>query len=163
MKFYNMGRREERLCLLHFAGSSRRGTAGPTCATPPTPWAPTSRACSSHQLTDTPPLSQLQVPSPSSKINIHNVTPHVQQAITGHHLSIGRPLNEIGQPVQKRRCTAKTQYLKFETNIHRKGIARPTSQFPHSCVCERFYIFPRLICLFCCRKVCGPILGLGIY
>ncbi len=22
------------------------------------------------------------------------------------------------------------------------------------------YIFPRLVCLFCCRKVCGPILGI---
>ncbi len=30
--------------------------------------------------------------------------------------------------------TAKTQYRKFEGNIPRKGI----SQFPHSCVCERF-------------------------
>jgi hypothetical protein len=36
-------------------------------------------------------------------------------------------------------CTAKTQYRKFETNISRKGIARPQSQFQHSCVCcERF-------------------------
>jgi hypothetical protein len=35
-------------------------------------------------------------------------------------------------------CTAKTQYQKFKTNIPRKGIARPQSQFPHSCVCERF-------------------------
>ncbi len=35
-------------------------------------------------------------------------------------------------------CTAKTQYRKFEINIPRKGIARPQSQFPHSCVCERF-------------------------
>ncbi len=34
--------------------------------------------------------------------------------------------------------TAKTQYRKFETNIPRKGIARPQSQFTHSCVCERF-------------------------
>ncbi len=32
----------------------------------------------------------------------------------------------------------KTQYRKFETNIPSKGIARPQSQFPHSCVCERF-------------------------
>jgi hypothetical protein len=30
--------------------------------------------------------------------------------------------------------TAKTQYRKFETNIPRKGIARP--QFRHSCVCD---------------------------
>ncbi len=28
-------------------------------------------------------------------------------------------------------CTANTQYRKFETNIPRKGIARPQSQFPH--------------------------------
>ncbi len=34
--------------------------------------------------------------------------------------------------------TAKTQYRKFETNIHRKRIAWPQSQFPHSCVCKRF-------------------------
>jgi hypothetical protein len=34
--------------------------------------------------------------------------------------------------------TAKTQHRKFETNISRKEIARPQSQFPHSCVCERF-------------------------
>jgi hypothetical protein len=33
---------------------------------------------------------------------------------------------------------AKTQYQKFETNIPRKGIARPQFQFPHSSVCERF-------------------------
>jgi hypothetical protein len=47
-------------------------------------------------------------------------------------------------PTLKKRCpyrrTAKTQY--------RKGIARGQSQFPHSCVCERFI----LVCLFCCRK-----------
>ena len=34
--------------------------------------------------------------------------------------------------------TAKTQYQKFETNIPRKGIARPQSQFPHSCDYERY-------------------------
>ncbi len=34
--------------------------------------------------------------------------------------------------------TAKSQCRKFEKNIHRKGIARPQSQFPYSCVCERF-------------------------
>ncbi len=37
--------------------------------------------------------------------------------------------------------TAKTQYRKFKTNIPRKGIAQPQSQFPHSCVCERFIYF----------------------
>jgi hypothetical protein len=34
--------------------------------------------------------------------------------------------------------TAKTQYRKVKTNIPRKGIERPQSQFPQSCVCERF-------------------------
>jgi hypothetical protein len=28
--------------------------------------------------------------------------------------------------------------VKFETNISRKGIVRGKSQFPYSCVCERF-------------------------
>ncbi len=42
---------------------------------------------------------------------------------------------------------------KIRNKFPRKGIARPPSQFPHSCVCERFIcIFPQSICLFCCRK-----------
>ncbi len=36
-------------------------------------------------------------------------------------------------------CTAKTGYQKFDTTIPRKGIALPQSQFPHSCVYERFH------------------------
>ncbi len=51
---------------------------------------------------------------------------------------------------------AKTQYRKFETNIPRKGIARPQSQFPHSCVWERFIYSHKSVCLFCCRKICRP-------
>ncbi len=35
-------------------------------------------------------------------------------------------------------CTAKNQHWKLETNIPRKGIVWPQSQFPRSCVCERF-------------------------
>jgi hypothetical protein len=35
--------------------------------------------------------------------------------------------------------TAKTKYRKFETKISRKGFARPQSQFPHLCDCERFF------------------------
>ncbi len=34
--------------------------------------------------------------------------------------------------------TAKNQYRKSETNIPRQEIARPQSQFLHSCVCGRF-------------------------
>ncbi len=36
------------------------------------------------------------------------------------------------------RTHSETQYRKFETNTPRKGIVQPQSQFPHSCVCERF-------------------------
>ncbi len=42
--------------------------------------------------------------------------------------------------------TAQTKYRNFETNIPRKGISGPQSQFPHSCV------FPPSVCLFCWRK-----------
>jgi hypothetical protein len=55
--------------------------------------------------------------------------------------------------------TAMTQYRKFETNIPRKGIARPQPQFPHSCVCDRF-IFSQDRSAVCCRKICGQILGI---
>jgi hypothetical protein len=49
--------------------------------------------------------------------------------------------------------TAKTKCRKFETNIPRKRISGPQSQFPHSCVSERIiYVFPRWVCLFCWRK-----------
>ncbi len=35
------------------------------------------------------------------------------------------------------------------------------SQFLHSYICERFiYIFPGPFCLFCCREICGLILGI---
>ncbi len=34
-----------------------------------------------------------------------------------------------------------TLQRKFETDIPRKGIARPQSQFPHSCVCQRIIYF----------------------
>ncbi len=57
--------------------------------------------------------------------------------------------------------TAKTKCRKFETNIPRKGISGPQSQFPHSCVCER------IICshdwaAFSAggNTVFGPILGI---
>jgi hypothetical protein len=51
------------------------------------------------------------------------------------------------------------QCRKLETNIPRKGIVWPQSQFPHSCVCKRFIYSPDRSA-YCCRKVCGPILGI---
>jgi hypothetical protein len=50
----------------------------------------------------------------------------------------------------QRHYTAK--YQKFETNISRKGIARPQSQFSPFICLWAINIFPRSICLFCCRK-----------
>jgi hypothetical protein len=51
-----------------------------------------------------------------------------------------------------------TQYRKFETNIPRKGIARPQSQFPHSCVCERFIYSHDRSAYSAAGYICGPIL-----
>ncbi len=47
--------------------------------------------------------------------------------------------------------TTKTQYRKFETNIPRKGIVWPRSQFTFMCLWQ-IYIFPQSVCLFCCWK-----------
>ncbi len=49
---------------------------------------------------------------------------------------------------------------KFETNIPRKGIARPQSQFLHFMWLLEIYILPQSVCLFCWRKIGGPILGI---
>ncbi len=57
--------------------------------------------------------------------------------------------------------TAKNQYRKLETNIPRKGISRPMSQFPQSCVCERFiYSIPTIDLSIILQDICGPILGI---
>ncbi len=48
--------------------------------------------------------------------------------------------------------TGKTKCRKFETNIPRKGISGPQSQFPHILCLWASYIFPRWVCLFCWRK-----------
>ncbi len=58
--------------------------------------------------------------------------------------------------------TAKTQYRKFETNIPRKGTARPQSHpIPTFMILWAIYIFLWSVCLFCCRKIGGP--NVGIY
>ncbi len=55
-----------------------------------------------------------------------------------------------------------TQYRKFETNIPRKWTAWPLGTVPipiHSCFMWAIYICPRSVCLFCCRKIGGSIVG----
>ncbi len=59
--------------------------------------------------------------------------------------------------------TAKNQYRQFETNIPRKGTARPQSSPNfHSCVCERYMYSHDRSAYSSCRKYvdCGPILGI---
>ncbi len=61
----------------------------------------------------------------------------------------------------KSRHTAKTKYRNFETNILRKGISGPQSQFPHSCCCERFIYFHDRSPYFAGGNI-RPILGLYV-
>jgi hypothetical protein len=54
--------------------------------------------------------------------------------------------------------TAKTKYRNFETNIPRKGISGSQTQFPHSCVCERFiYSIPTIGLPILLEEICRPI------
>ncbi len=50
-------------------------------------------------------------------------------------IDIAQPASDIHGLVP---YTAKILYRKFETHIPRNETARPPSQFPHSCFCERF-------------------------
>jgi hypothetical protein len=64
-----------------------------------------------------------------------------------------------GQHRPVRQHTAKTQHRKLETNIPRKGTARPQFPFLHSFFCERFIHSHDRYALFCCRKIVGPVVG----
>jgi hypothetical protein len=57
-------------------------------------------------------------------------------------------------------ASAKTQYRKFETNIPRKETARLQSQFLYVHVSVTIYIFPWSVCLFGCRKISVPNVGI---
>jgi hypothetical protein len=59
------------------------------------------------------------------------------------------------RPVSPTSCA---QYRKFEINIPRKGIARPQSQISTFMCLWAIYLLS--VCLFCCRKICGQILGI---
>ncbi len=53
------------------------------------------------------------------------------------------------EKVFKVACSENALYQKFETNIPRNETAQARSEFPHSCICERFiFIFPRSVHLF---------------
>ncbi len=86
-------------------------------------------------------------------------SPTLRSSHSCHHCLRGTQLVRQ-QTYNGRLCnvqTSKSHYRKFKTDISRKGIARPQSQIPHSCV------FPPSVCLFCYRKICGLGLILGIY
>jgi hypothetical protein len=57
-----------------------------------------------------------------------------------------------------RQHTAKMKYRKFETNIPRKGIERPQSQFSHVSVSD-LYIFTVVLPILL-QEICGLILGI---
>jgi hypothetical protein len=63
----------------------------------------------------------------------------------------GLPINTISATLQG----------KSHLCIPSLGIARPQSQFPQSCVCERFYVFPGLVHIFPCSRIGRP--NLEIY
>jgi hypothetical protein len=71
--------------------------------------------------------------------------------------NVGRLLNLLSL---RQICTAKKKCQKFETNIPRKGISGPESQFPHSCVCERIIYISTIGPPFLLEEICGPILGI---
>jgi hypothetical protein len=49
-------------------------------------------------------------------------------------ITVTSSVNEISAG----KYTANTLYRKFETNISRNETVRPSSQFIHSCICEKF-------------------------
>jgi hypothetical protein len=98
---------------------------------PPPPQPPISRGEGGLHSPLTLPLSFLYL-FRLPHVFIFHLLPSLSP-ILGNHLS--SPFLSL--------LTAKTQYLKFETNIPRKETARLQSQFLHSCFRERFiYIFP---------------------
>ncbi len=54
-------------------------------------------------------------------------------------------------------CSAKTQYRKYETNVPRKG---KENFHIHMSVSDVYIYSQGSVWLFCCRKICGPIMGL---
>jgi hypothetical protein len=52
--------------------------------------------------------------------------------------SLIQPQDQLENLVWTVCCTLKTQFLKFEKNIPKKGTAQPESQSLHSCFCEQF-------------------------
>jgi hypothetical protein len=59
---------------------------------------------------------------------------------------------DLAERAWMRSSRASALQRKSHLCIPKNGTARPQSQFPHSCVWA-IYIFPPLVCLFCCRKV----------
>ncbi len=62
-------------------------------------------------------------------------------------------------PVQ---CAHIALQRKSQWCIPRKGIARPQSQFPHSCVCG-WFIFPGSIHIFSCSRIYKSLIGMWMW
>jgi hypothetical protein len=62
--------------------------------------------------------------------------------------------------VQSLNHTAKTQYNKFEIFSEKelRGLS-PNFHIHVSVTVSDLYVFTGSVCLFCCRKICGPTLG----
>ncbi len=75
----------------------------------------------------------------------------------------GRRKKAVKQQVEPvSRYTAKTEYINFKTNIPRKGISGPKSQFPHSDICEWCTVYiPTIGLPILLEEICRPILGLN--
>jgi hypothetical protein len=69
-----------------------------------------------------------------SEYGLHH--PVLLLSLQGYQVHAHLPAHS-SQVLVHKLCTAKKKCRKFETNIPRKGISGPQSQFPHSYVCER--------------------------
>ncbi len=91
-------------------------------------------------------------------VNIDNITKHYENIFSNTPPS--PPPSSCCKFVCSLWCWKKDYTLQRKSHLctSRKGIARPQTQFPHSCVCERYiYIFPGLVRMFSCSKIGRPI------
>jgi hypothetical protein len=87
-------------------------------------------------------------------------SPHSSRPAWSSRLTAGRPAGRVTSLYDFHIYPLQRSYRKFVTNIPRKGTARPHVPIPIYMFLSAIYIFPRLVCLFCCRKIGGLIVGI---